>query len=236
GRINSATSRLRRLGETLPLDPAGRHIAYMTELQGLRRERLYTPEFRGLVGESVVDDVVRRRWRESTATDLLDLLLDTDTGTYLPDDLLAKVDIATMACSLEGRSPLLDHEFMQFAASLPANLKVNGTQKKVALRKALRGWVPDEILDAPKRGFQPPLAEWFRGELRDLSRDVLLDGAARARGYFDTGYVRQMLDEHERGASDHSQGIWTLLTFELWHREFVDGPAFSAGSPAVTVS
>ena len=153
---------------------------------------------------------------------MLDKLLYTDTATYLPDDLLAKVDISTMACSLEGRSPLLDHEFMQFAASLPAKLKIHRAQKKVGLRMALRGWVPDEILDAPKRGFQPPLAQWFRGELRDFSRDVLLAGPARARGYFDLNAVRRMLDEHERGAGDNSQGIWTLLMFELWHREFAD--------------
>jgi asparagine synthase (glutamine-hydrolysing) len=222
GRVNSPRNRLRRIGETLPLDPAGRHIAYLSTLQGLRRERLYTPEFRRLVSPSIVEDVVRRRWRESTGDALLDRLLYTDTVTYLPDDLLAKVDIAAMACSLEGRSPFLDHKFMEFAASLPSSLKVRGLHKKVGLRIALRGWVPDQILDAPKRGFQPPLAEWFRAELRDLSRDVLLERHARSRGYFDSAFVQRMLDEHERGAADHSQGIWTLLMFELWHRAFVD--------------
>jgi asparagine synthase (glutamine-hydrolysing) len=230
GRIDSWRSRLRRVGETLPLDEPGRHIAYMTHLQGLPRDRLYTTEFRQHVGSSLVDDIVRRAWRESTGDELLDKLLYTDTATYLPDDLLAKVDIATMACSLEGRSPLLDHEFMQFAASLPAKLKIHKAQKKVGLRMALRGWVPDEILDAPKRGFQPPLAQWFRGELRDFSRDVLLAGPARARGYFDLNAVRRMLDEHERGAADNSQGIWTLLMFELWHREFADHAPSPGGS------
>jgi asparagine synthase (glutamine-hydrolysing) len=220
--VNGWRGRLRRIGETLPLDVAGRHIAYMSQLQGLRRDRLYTPEFRRLVGPSLVEDVVRLRWEESRGDTLLDRLLYTDTVTYLPDDLLAKVDIATMACSLEGRSPFLDHEFMEFAASLPTNLKVRGMQKKVGLRMALRGWVPDEILDAPKRGFQPPLAQWFRADLRDFSRDVLLERRARSRGYFDTDFVERMLDEHARGAADHAQGIWTLLVFELWHRAFVD--------------
>ena len=222
GRVNSPANRLRRIGETLPLDLPGRHIAYMSTLQGLRRHQLYTPEFRRLVGPSVVEDVVRRPWRESTGDALLDRLLYTDTATYLPDDLLAKVDIATMACSLEGRSPFLDHEFMEFAASLPTRLKVRGTQKKVGLRIALRGWVPDEVLDAPKRGFQPPLADWLRGDLREITHDVLLDRQARGRDYFDNGVVRRMLDEHERAAADHAQGIWTLLMFELWHRAFVD--------------
>jgi asparagine synthase (glutamine-hydrolysing) len=205
----------------------------MTALQGLSRDRLYTPDFRDLVGRSVVDNIVRQPWERSTATSLLDRLLDTDTATYLPDDLLAKVDIATMACSLEGRSPLLDHRFMEFAASLPASLKVHGPQKKVGLRMALRGWVPDEILTAPKRGFQPPLAVWLRGELHGLARDVLLEERARTRGFFDHGYVGQLLDEHQSGARDHAQGIWTLLMFELWHREFVDGaPAIPSASGA----
>jgi len=111
---------------------------------------------------------------------------------------------------------------VSFAASLPTRLKVRGAQKKVGLRIALRGWVPDEVLDAPKRGFQPPLAAWLRGELREITHDVLLDRQARGRGYFDNGVVRRMLDEHERAAADHAQGIWTLLVFELWHRAFVD--------------
>jgi asparagine synthase (glutamine-hydrolysing) len=87
----------------------------------------------------------------------------------------------------------------------------------------LRGWVPDEILDAPKRGFRLPLGDWFRGELRNFSREVLLDARATGRGYFDESYVRELLDRHAGGTQDHSQGIWTLLMFELWHREFVDG-------------
>src|SRR5439155_23407386 len=137
-------------------------------------------------------------------------------------DLLTKIDIATMAHGLEGRSPLLDHEFMQFAASLPAHLKATGRQTKIGLRRMLRGWVPDEVLDAPKRGFQPPLALWFRTELRAFSREVLLDPVARNRGYFHEPYVRCLLDDHAAGRTDHSQGIWTLMMFELWHREHVD--------------
>jgi asparagine synthase (glutamine-hydrolysing) len=135
------------------------------------------------------------------------------------------MDIATMASSLEARSPFLDHELMEFAASLPPSQKVRGVQKKVVLREALRGWVPDAILDAPKRGFRLPIAEWFRGELRDFAHDVLLGPAARQRGYFREGYVRDLVERHVAGTEDHSQGIWTLMMFELWHRQFVDGDA-----------
>jgi asparagine synthase (glutamine-hydrolysing) len=230
GTIDSWPSRIRRAAETLPLDGAARYVAYMTHLNGLRRERLYTSEYRKLVGESVAFDVMARPWRESGAREVVDRMLDVDVQTYLPDDLLVKMDIATMASSLEARSPFLDHELMELAASLPADMKVRGRETKVILRSALRGWIPDEILDAPKRGFRLPLGDWFRGELREFTREVLLDARATARGYFDQSYVRELLDRHVRAVQDHSQGIWTLLMFELWHREFVDGP--QAGSPS----
>ena len=138
-------------------------------------------------------------WRDSAGASVVDVMLDVDVQTYLPDDLLVKMDIATMASSLEARSPLLDHELMEFAAALPAELKVRGREKKVVLRGALRGWVPDEILDAPKRGFRLPLGDWLRGELRDYARDVLLDRRAVERGCFREPYVRELLDRHAAG-------------------------------------
>jgi len=227
GRVNSWPSRIRRLSESLPMSSMDRYIAYMTDLQGFRRDRLYAPEYRAFVEESAVPHLLGAPWRASTATSIVDRMLDVDTQTYLPDDLLAKVDIATMSCSLEGRSPMLDHRFMEFAAALPPELKLRGSQKKVGLRMAMRGWLPDEILDAPKRGFQPPLADWFRNELRDFARETLLDRTARARGYFREDATRELLDRHTTGRHDHAQAIWTLLIFELWHREFVDRPAFA---------
>jgi asparagine synthase (glutamine-hydrolysing) len=222
GTIDSWRSRARRAAETLPLDGADRYVAYMTHLNGLRREWLYTDEYRRLVGGSRASEVMAGPWRDSGARSVVDVMLDVDVQTYLPDDLLVKMDIATMASSLEARSPFLDHELMQFAASLPASLKMRGREKKVALRGALRGWVPDEILDAPKRGLRLPLGDWFRGELHGFARDVLLDPRAIGRGYFREPYVRELLDRHAAGRQDHAQGIWTLLMFELWHQQFVD--------------
>ncbi|HYJ00229.1 MAG TPA: asparagine synthase (glutamine-hydrolyzing) [Thermoleophilaceae bacterium] len=223
GKIDSTRSRIRRLGEAATLDEPGRYLAYMTDLQGFRRNDLYSDDFARAIGTTTADRFVREPWARSTADSLVDRMLDVDVAHYLPDDLLTKVDIATMACSLEGRSPLLDHELLELAASLPPELKLRGGEKKVAFRAALRGWVPDEILDAPKRGFQPPLADWFRGELRGYARDVLLDGGATNRGYFRADRVEGLLDRHASGVEDNSQGIWTLLMFELWQRDFVDG-------------
>jgi len=222
GRVDSWRNRARRLGGTLPLDAAGRHLAYMTDLQGLHRDGLYTEEFRAALGCSRVEPRFRELWAATSANNVLDRMLEVDTLSYLPDDLLAKVDIATMACSLEGRSPLLDHELVEFAASLPPELKLDGRQKKVALRRAMKGWLPDEILTAPKRGFQPPIADWFRGELRGYARELLLDRRSLDRGYFRPEALAALLDEHAAGVADHAQGIWTLLVLELWHREFID--------------
>jgi asparagine synthase (glutamine-hydrolysing) len=233
GRINSTRSRVRRLGATLAMDPGERFLAYMTTLQGLDRDALYTAEFRAELGPSRVAETLLGPWRRSTAPTLLDRMLDVDSQTYLPDDLLCKVDIATMAASLEGRSPMLDHRFMQFAASLPARLKIDGKEKKVALKRALRGHVPDAVLDAPKRGFQPPLARWFRGELREHAREVLLDKVTVDRGYFDRAALTRLLDDHAAGRADHSQAIWTLLIFERWHRE---GPGMRDTAAAAAAS
>jgi asparagine synthase (glutamine-hydrolysing) len=225
GRIESPINRLRRGMSVLGLDAPDRYAAYMTQLNGLDRAQLYTPEYRRTLSEAAVLEVIRRPWRESTATDIVDRMLDVDTVTYLTDDLLAKMDIATMAHSLEGRSPLLDYEFMEFAASLPPTDKLSGQSYKVGLKEAARGWVPDEILDAPKRGFRLPIHDWLRGDLRDYARDVLLDPAAIQRGHFNRAYVERLLSEHADSQADHSQGIWTLLMYELWHDHVRGGSA-----------
>jgi asparagine synthase (glutamine-hydrolysing) len=235
-RKESGRNRVRRLAQTLDVDTPTRYFSYLSSLGGgLDLDALYTPDFRELVGESVAEEVVTRPWRHSTAGSLIDVMLDVDIQTYLPGDLLTKMDIATMAFSLEARSPLLDHEFLEMAASLPPEMKVRGGEKKVALRAALRPWLPDDILDRPKRGFEVPVSEWLRGDLRTYVREVLLDGTARRRDWFQADYIRRLEQRHAAGADDNSKGLWTLLMLELWHREFVDHPpaASPSGVPPV---
>ncbi|MGE5280910.1 MAG: asparagine synthase (glutamine-hydrolyzing) [Chloroflexota bacterium] len=169
--------------------------------------------------EAETAGVIAGPWRAASGRSRLDVLLETDVQTYLPGDLLVKMDIASMAYSLEARSPLLDPELMQFAASLPAALKARRTHKKWILRRAYRGRIPDQVLDGKKRGFGVPLGAWFRGELRDFARDVLLDPASLDIGLFDEPQVRALLDLHDGGA-DRSAQIWSLLMLALWHREF----------------
>ena len=222
GEVSSTANRIRRAALSASLSPPDRYRAYVTHLNGLDRDRLYTSEFRELTGPGVVPGVIGAPWAESSAANVVDRMLDVDIRTYLPGDLLVKMDIASMAYSLEARSPLLDHELMEFAASLPPEWKLRGREKKVGLRRAMRGRLPDEILDGPKQGFQVPLAEWLRGELRPLAHEVLLDSTARERSYFNPGYVRELLDQHATRQADHSRGLWALLVFELWHRDAVD--------------
>jgi asparagine synthase (glutamine-hydrolysing) len=198
-----------------------RHVSVFT---GTERERLYSSEFARSVDPTVAKEVVGRPWREASGRERLDVMLEVDIATYLPDDLLVKMDIATMTYSLEARSPLLDPEVMEFAASLPASDKLHRLRKKWALRRAYRDVIPTEILSGAKQGFAIPLGDWLRGELKSYAYDVLFDRRTIERGFFDPNAVRHTLDSHVLGRSDRSQQIWALLIFEQWHREFVDGP------------
>lgn len=233
GDARGLRSRIRRFTAASLLAREQRYIEQTAMFTGPERVALYTPEYAALLDESCADEVILTPWRASTATCLLDQLLDVDVNTYLPGDLLAKIDIATMAFSLEARSPLLDHEFMELAASLPPDLKAARGQRKRILRSALRGWVPDEILDAPKRGFELPVARWLRNDLRGYAYDVLLDHSAMSRSWCREPAVRRMLDEHTAGAADHGSAIWTLLMLELWRSETFKPRASSAHTYAL---
>ncbi len=212
-------SRLGRFALASALSRQERYLAHTSTFTEATRSQLYTPEYAALLGTSRTAEMLLGPWHSSSADDRLDQLLDVDVNSYLPGDLLTKMDIATMAYSLEGRSPLLDHELMEFAASLPAEMKAARGQRKRILRAALRGWIPDEILDAPKRGFELPTAQWFRGELRGFAREVLLDPRSTSRGWFREPEVRRLLDEHVAGTHDHNRRLWTLLMLELWHAD-----------------
>jgi asparagine synthase (glutamine-hydrolysing) len=145
--------------------------------------------------------------------------------TNLPGDLLVKMDIASMAHSLEVRSPLLDQEFMAMVARLPARAKVSDRVTKRVFKDALRPWLPSELLDRRKMGFGVPIREWFRGPLRDLPAEVLLDPASVARGWFREDRVRELIRDHRDGTHDNANRIWALLQLELWQRTFIDTSA-----------
>lgn len=145
-----------------------------------------------------------------------------DISTYLPGDLLLKADLASMAHSLELRSPFLDHEVLTVGVSLPDSLKVSGRTGKIALRHAFADKLPERVARRGKSGFGVPLGRWFREDLRELTRDLLLDRSARERGTLREAEVKQLLDEHASGRRDHGHGLWCLVMLELWHRFYVD--------------
>jgi asparagine synthase (glutamine-hydrolysing) len=155
-------------------------------------------------------------WERAAGDALLDQLLEVDVTVYLPGDLLTKIDIATMAYSLEARSPLLDHEFMEMAAAIPPEEKAKGGRRKIAFRRALRGWLPDTILDGRKQGFQLPVGRWLRTDLAPLSRDILLDRKCIDRDWVRPDVVESLIDQHTAGTHDHSDRLWALLMLELW--------------------
>jgi asparagine synthase (glutamine-hydrolysing) len=148
-----------------------------------------------------------------------------DIHTYLPDDLMVKVDVASMAHSLESRSPLLDHVFMEWAMTIPESIKMAGGQTKALFKKAMEPYLPHELLYRPKMGFGCPVDHWFRAELKDMAYDVLLSETATARGIFRKDYVRQLLEDHVTGEANHHTRLWALLMLELWFRMWVDQPA-----------
>ncbi|MGH2976258.1 MAG: asparagine synthase (glutamine-hydrolyzing) [Solirubrobacterales bacterium] len=222
GELTSVRNRIRRASAQLPLAAEQRYALAMSRSGSALAEAAYTPEFRAALGESAAD-VIAGPWSESNATDLVDRMLDVDQQTYLPGDLLVKMDIATMAYGLEGRSPLLDHELLEMAAAMPTRFKVRGTEKKIALRASLRGLVPDSLIDRRKQGFQVPMAEWLRTDLREMARETLLGEPARARGYLRGDVVEGLLDRHQAGQEDNSAALWSFLVFELWHDQVVDG-------------
>ena len=144
-----------------------------------------------------------------------------DLHTYLPLDILTKVDRATMAHSLEARPPLLDHRLVEFAATVPARFRLRDGTTKYLFKQAMRGILPDAIIDRQKRGFAVPLATWFRGDLAGFARDLLLSTRCRERGFFDTRYIERLLALNERGRNLDLQ-LWTVMSFELWCQRFLD--------------
>ncbi|HXC28022.1 MAG TPA: asparagine synthase (glutamine-hydrolyzing), partial [Stellaceae bacterium] len=146
-----------------------------------------------------------------------------DLHTYLPDDLMVKVDVASMAHGLETRSPLLDHVLLEWAANIPAEIKMAGGRTKALFKRAMEPYLPREVIYRKKMGFGMPIDEWLRAELKPLAYDTLLSQPARERGVMRPDYVRGLLDEHCSGRRNHHTRLWALLMLELWFRMWIDG-------------
>jgi asparagine synthase (glutamine-hydrolysing) len=182
---------------------------------------LYSAEFSERVDREFSTRAVKRYLDDVSVGGLVNRMLYADTKTSLPDDLLLKADKMTMANSIELRVPFLDHEFLEFAASLPENFKVRGFTTKYIAKRALRNRVPQAILHRKKVGFPVPYDSWMRNELKDWVRDILLDGETMARGYFKRGSVEYLIDQDLK-FHNYPKEILSLVSLELWHRSFVN--------------
>ena len=217
--------RLKRFVATADPERERQYVRYFCAFTNDGKDGLYTPEFASRM--SGVDSValVEELYRRADGASFLDRTLSVDMHSYLPDDILAKVDIAGMGNALETRAPFLDHRLLEFAAACPPGLKMRGTTGKYLLKKAMEPYLPRQVLRRRKMGFGMPVAEWFRGELGDMAGDLLLTPRALQRGYFRREELDRLLTEHRRLAADHGARLWVLLFLELWFREFVDGAA-----------
>ena len=199
-----------------------RHYSWVSIFRDCEKEALFADGFKKESKRISSLYYLDNAFNECGSKDIVDKVMSTDIKTNLLDDLLVKMDIATMANSLEGRSPFLDHKLMEFSASIPSNLKIKGIRLKYILKKALSKHLPKQILSRGKMGFGVPVDKWFRDELKDYSYDMLMSDKFIKRGYFNKDRIKDLLEDHCKGKSNNGSRIWTLLNLELWHRMFID--------------
>ncbi len=235
--------RVRRFMKSVNYSREQRYIRWTCIFDNERKNELYTPFFKeavegidsfdyllnhfktGLINQTTTDKGLMDQTpadKKGMGQDFLDTTLFVDIMTYLPNDLFVKMDIATMANSLEARSPFLDHKLMEFTASIPSNLKLKGFNSKYILKKAFSNLLPYQILHRGKMGFGVPVSRWLRNELKKYIYEILLSRESLQRGYFREDYLKLIVDEHCNKRYDHGSRLWALLNFELWHRMFID--------------
>jgi len=219
----------KRFLEHLALDGSSRYLDASTLFRGQQLRKLFQDDAYEQIS-------AHNPWAGSLECldrndlDGLSALQYCDLNTYLPLDILTKVDRMAMAHSLEARPPLLDHKLVEFAARIPARFRIHNGSTKYLFKQAMRGLLPDDIIDRPKHGFAVPLASWFRGELAGFARELLCSDRSRQRGLFKTDYIERLIQLHEGGRNIDLQ-LWTLVSLELWCRRVLDVPLSSLRTP-----
>ena len=204
-------------------DTVTRHHIWFGSFTPDQQEELLTPEARAASNGEIYADA-RLIAAECESDDLVTQMQSVDTRLYLAEDILTKVDRASMAVSLEVRAPFLDPRVAEFAASLPCSYKLHGLKTKYILKKAVHDMLPGFVTRRGKKGFGVPVAEWLKDKLRPLAHDLLSPERVRRAGVFNADYIARLQHEHERGVANHRKLLWTLLMFELWHESFVETP------------
>jgi asparagine synthase (glutamine-hydrolysing) len=213
---------VKRFIQAASLPKVERYLRWVSVFDSAAKQDLYSEDFRQQTQAVSAASMLDPWFERANGSGIVDAALLTDIMTYLPNDLLVKVDIATMANSLEARSPFLDHHVMEFAASLPEQFKLRGLTTKYLLKRMLKQFLPAENLDRRKMGFGVPIGHWFRGNLQPFLRETLLAEASLNRGLFKPEEVKRLVELHTRGERDYSAQLWTLLMLELWFQRFID--------------
>lgn len=204
------------------LPPIERYLRWISAFDEKAKQDLYTEEFRAETAAFRTAGFIEPWFAKANGSGIVDAALLADTMTYLPNDLLVKMDIASMSVSLEARSPFLDHKLMEFAASIPEKMKLRRLTTKYLLKKVLKKIVPEQNLTRRKMGFGVPIGYWFRGAMQPFLREALLSEKSLSRGFFQPDRVRHLIDEHVEQRADHSHRLWSLLMLELWFQRFID--------------
>ncbi len=224
-RQKSLRRRLKRFTAALAKSPQRRYLDWICIFNELRRADLYEDAFMEQLPGSDPFEFLRRAWSRAGRRDPVTAASLADLRTYLPCDLMTKVDVASMAHSLECRQPFLDYRLVEWAARLPLRHKFRRGRGKRILQRTFHDLLPPDIWQRRKMGFGVPLDHWFRGELRELTHDTLLSESARSRMYFRFESVARLVKEHEQGVFDHAYRLWALLFFEMWMRTWCGGDA-----------
>jgi asparagine synthase (glutamine-hydrolysing) len=219
-RQRSLVRRFKRFNEALAMPPERRYLDWIAIFNESRRAALYNDEFLARLPDSDPIGFLHTAWMRSSGRDPVTTASLADLVTYLPCDLMTKVDMASMAHSLECRQPFLDYRLVELAACLPLKWKLRGRRGKWILRRALGHLLPREVWTRRKMGFGVPLDRWFRKELKEMTHDTLVATDAHSREFFRPDVVSRLLEEHESGTFDHSYRLWALLVLELWLRQW----------------
>ncbi|MFQ5867207.1 MAG: asparagine synthase (glutamine-hydrolyzing) [bacterium] len=212
----------KRLLSALNESPSRRNVIWHCFFNNFLKKRIYSHEMKNRFSDIDTYEYLGNLFQRAPASGVIDRALYTDINAYLPEDLLIKMDVATMANSLEARSPFLDHHILEFTSSLPSSWKMKIFSQKYILKRTFQDLLPREILHRSKQGFGIPVGEWFRHQWKDYFREIVLSPKAK-RGYFDMKEVEALFQEHILGKRDHGYRLWALFMLELWHRVFTDG-------------
>lgn len=204
----------------LDYPPGIRNYVWLGSFSPEEKKGLLQPDFQSALKGHDEFSIIRQYLASAKVEDWLDAILYLDMKLYLQEDLLVKVDRASMANSLEVRVPYLDHEFVNFATRLPSHLKLRGLQTKYLLKKSAQGLLPAHIIHRPKKGFGIPVAQWISGELKPLFTDTFQPDLIQAQGIFNPRAIEHLLESHWKGQEDNRKKLWTLFMFQMWYSHY----------------